>query len=209
MGNRPVLARTVLSAALVLALAGCGDDDGLGGSGASSPEAAVERFLAPFASPPRGDGPTADAEVQEWWASACDGVDPSIRRAMRFEPGERGDLRVNCGAGVVLTVMYTGDTGDMDPPSKVSGSPVSADTSASESVVTVDMHYESRPRPTGEPSDTAPPANASIKVLVIKRDGAWWVATPQAFNPLAAAEGGVSEAELRRQHSELLSGGDE
>ena len=147
MGNRPVLARTVLSAALVFALAGCGDDAGAGGSGASSPEAAVDQFLASFANPPQPEGSgTASEEVQEWWASTCDGVDPSIRRAMRFEPDERGDLRVNCGAGVVLTVMYTGDTGDMDPPSKVSGTPVSTDTSANESVVTVDMHYGSRPR---------------------------------------------------------------
>ena len=44
---------------------------------------------------------------------------------------------------------------------------------------------------------------------MIKRDGAWWIATPYAFNPLTAAEGGLSEAELHQQHSELLSGGDE
>lgn len=137
-----------LSIAVVVALSfgGCGGD---GASGASSPEAAVERFVA-------------------------------------------------------LSVMYTGDTGQMRPPSKVVGRPVAAKTSGDQSVVSVAMRYESDPTGSTSPS---PPATATIKTLVIKRDDGWWVATPEAFNPIHAAEGGYDETELVRLHQQWLTRG--
>jgi hypothetical protein len=187
-----------VAAALILGLAGCGGD---GASGASSPETAVERFLAPFSEErPPTEGSTASEEVKKFWAGACKQVDPRVRRGMRFDEDDPMDPLVNCGAGVVLLVSYTGDTGAMLPPSKISGTPVSAHTSADKSIVTVDMQYA-----TDERYGNTAPAKATIKVLVVKRDGSWWVATPQAFNPLQAAEGGFEESALRDQHEELLA----
>jgi hypothetical protein len=181
---------------LTLGLAGCDRDR----SGASSPEAAVEQFLEPFAEDYGSEAPTATEEVQEFWASTCARVDPRIRPRLRFYDGPV-DPDVNCGALVVLLVADTGDTSGMASPSKILGTPVSAETSLDESIVTVDMRYEVL----SEPARRAPPAKARIKVLVIKRHGSWWVATPQAFNPRSAAEGGLSESELRDQHKELLT----
>lgn len=185
---------------LLLGAAGCGEDDAAGGS---SPEAAVERFLAAFAQPPKPQGSTASEVTKEFWAAACDRVDPRIRRGLRFDDDEPIDPRVSCGATVVLAVMYTGDTGQMAAPSAISGRPVGTDTSRDESVVRVEMRYridESRTY-----TAPAPPAVATVNVLVVKRDGSWWVATPKAFNPLHAADGGYSESELRKQHRELLA----
>lgn len=70
-----------VAGALLLDTPGCGEDAAAGGS---SPEAAVERFLAPFAQPPRSQGSTASEEIKDFWAAACDHVDPSIRRGLRF-----------------------------------------------------------------------------------------------------------------------------
>jgi hypothetical protein len=187
----------VCSIPLTLVLASCDGD----GSGASSPEAAVEEFLAPFAEEYRPEGSTAGEEIQEFWASTCARVDPRIRPRLRLEDEGSIDPDVSCGAVVVLLVAETGDTSGMAPPSKILGTPVSAETSFDESIVTVDMRYESR----WEWGRRALPAKARIKVLAIKRQGAWWVATPQAFNPLSAAEGGLSESELRDEHKELLT----
>jgi hypothetical protein len=188
---------------VILGLAGCGDDDA---SGASSPETAVARFLQPFSQErPKTDRSTASEEITEFWASTCEQVDPRIRRGMRFYEDEPMDPLVNCGAVVVLLVPYTGDTGEMLPPSRISGTPVSARTSTDESIVTVEMQYASDDRQGS--SASAPPAKATIKVLVVKRDGSWWVANPQAFNPVQAADGGFEESALRDQHEELLAAG--
>lgn len=88
------------------------------------------------------------------------------------------DPRVNCGATVVLAVMYTGDTGQMAAPSAISGRTVATRTSSDRSVVSVE---------------------------IVRRNGSWWVATPEALNPLHATDGGYSESELRQQHRELLA----
>lgn len=191
-----------IAAAVVLAVGASGCSEA-GASGASSPEAAVERFLAPFSQerePSRGS--SASEDVKEFWASTCDLVDPEIRSQLRFDE-DQPDSRVNCGAVVVLHVLYTGDTGRMRPPSKVSGKPVAAETSGDQSVVDVELRYESAAEGSSSP---APPAKATVKVLVVKRDGSWWVATPQAFNAVQAAEGGYDESELRSQYEQLLNG---
>jgi hypothetical protein len=104
----------------------------------------------------------------------------------------------------VFVVMYTGDTGQMLAPTKISGSPLSAETSADTSVVTVDMRYESGKQHAGTDAPP-PPSKATIRVLTVKRVGSWWVATPNAFNPLTALGGGLDEAELRELHEKLLA----
>jgi ketosteroid isomerase-like protein len=103
---------------------------------------------------------------------------------------------------VALAVAYTGDTGQMAPPSRLSGSPVGAKTSGDTSVVTVEMHYSSRKKGSSAP---APPAEAITKVLMVRRDGKWYVATPQSFNPLLARGADPSDAALRRAHRRLLA----
>jgi hypothetical protein len=201
--RRPILP---FGAALILAFAGCGGNAASHASGASSPAAAVEQFLAPFADEkPTPHGFRATKEMREFWASTCDQIDPRLRSVMRFyEEDDATDPRVNCGAAVVVLVTYTGDTGEMLQPSRISGSPVSAETSADASIVTVEMRYES---PERHGTTAPPPAKATIKVLVIKRDGSWWVATPQALNPLHAAQGGFDASELREQYERLLAAG--
>lgn len=196
-----------MSIAVLLPLAACGDRAAPRVSGASSPEGAIKQFLAPFAEEPRPtEGSTATKETKAFWASTCAYIDPLLRPRLRFYDDDPIDPQVNCGAAVVFLVMYTGDTGKMLPPTKIFGSPVSAETSADASTVTVDMRYESPP-PLGADTTPPPPSKATIKVLVVKREGSWWVATPQAFNPLFAAEGGLSESQLRDQHRKLLAAG--
>jgi hypothetical protein len=86
---------------------------------------------------------------------------------------------VNCGAAILLLVLYTGDTGEMLQPSKISGTPVSAK----------DVSY---PRAEGDDQGSG-----------VKRDGSRWDATPQAFNPLSAVEGGLNESQLLDQYRKL------
>jgi hypothetical protein len=174
-------------------LGGCG-----AAGGPSSPQDAVTRFLAPWSQPaPTRESPKE--EIGRYWASACNVVDPDIRRGLRLDD-ESGGSRVECGGVVLLLTGYTGDTGEMAQPSKITGTPVSAETRGDTSIVTVDLRYESSYRLL-----PAPPREATAKVLVVRRDGRWWVATPQAFNPLHTRDGGFSERELRAQHEELLA----
>ncbi len=44
----------------------------------------------------------------------------------------------------------------------------------------------------------------TLKVLVVRRSGSWWLATPQAFNPGAASHAGLTEAQLRSEYRKLL-----
>lgn len=195
--------RVALAAtAVALAITGCGNGGEPAQPGAASPTAAVGRFLAVFDVLPVATRDGDRREVQKMWANACARVDPLIRPKLHFfDEGEVTPL-VNCGAVVTAEVLYTGDTGDMLPPSRVSGTALSADTAANLSVVTVRMHYESDGRVGLAP---APPTDATLKVLAVRRAGSWWVATPAAFNPLNAVHGGLDEAALRRQHRDLLS----
>ena len=191
--------RPRFAAGLITALlAGCGG----GEQGAADPEEAVSRFLAVVAGAPDTRGGQANEEVTAFWGELCDRVDPKIRPALRFDRGEGpADGRIACGGITYMLVAYTGDTGRMAAPSSIAGTPTSAETDGDTSVVTVEMEYRSRS--TGRTSPPPPP-KATIKVLAVERDGSWWVATPAAFNPLKAADGGMTEPELRAEHRRLL-----
>lgn len=187
--------RRGLIVAIALLAAGCG-----GAPGADSPELAVKRFLDTW----EDWGQDFDSgDRREFYARNCRLVDPAIRRGALFDE-EEGYSDGNCGAGVVVAVAYTGDSGEMEDPSRISGDVVSARTEGDRAVVTVRMRYAARPGPY-----PPPPASATVKVLAVRRDGAWWVATPLAFNPLKARDGGMSEAELERDHRESLARAEE
>jgi hypothetical protein len=96
-------------------------------------------------------------------------------------------------------VAYTPDGSGMAAPSTLTGAPGPAKTHADTSIVTVVMRYHAGPGATEPP----PPARATIKVLVARRDGRWWVATPDAFNPVNTRRGGLTERELRADYARL------
>ena len=190
--------RLVGTAAAVLAtlLAGC-----TGSGGGVSPEHAVENFLEPFGE--IADRPREDDEVREFWRSTCEHIAPEIRKALFFEPeNEDGDDMTNCGAGTVLAVMYTGDTGDEPIVEGVSGDPVATREDGETAFVTVDLTYGGRTPPR---SADALPATHRAEVMVVNRDGRWWVATPFAFNITEARAGGMSEGELRKSYAEAVA----
>lgn len=172
-------------------------------TGATSPEAAVSAFLKPFAHAGQtGGGGRATPRVLRLWHSVGEQVDPAAREALRFYRSAKTDPITDCGAGAVLLAMYTGDTGEIDQPAAITGSPLSAATHGDESIVTAAVRYTPRPQTTTEP----PPAHATIKVLVIKRGARWWVATPAAFNPVPASHGGLTTRAQRAQHAKLVAG---
>jgi hypothetical protein len=182
---------------LMLCIAGCGAS-----GGAASPEQAVTKFIAPFSMANVGREPE---DLKRFWRRTCEFVDPEVRPALWFEadPDERpDDDTLNCGAGTTLAVIYTGDTGEMPAPDAVSGEPLSSTVDGANAYVTVAMTYTG-----GNPPGTRHPlpVDARVKVLVVNREGRWWVATPSVFNPLAARDGALSESELRKAHSELLA----
>ena len=184
--------------AVVLAtlLAGC-----TGSGGGASPEHVVENFLAPFGE--AADRPREDEEVREFWRRTCENVAPEIREAQFFDPeNEDGDDMTNCGAGTVLAVMYTGDTGDEPLVEGISGDPVATREDGETAFVTVDLTYSGR-TPPGPPD--ALPATHRAEVMVVNRDARWWVATPFAFNITKARDGGMSEAELRESYAEAVA----
>jgi hypothetical protein len=183
-----------------LALAGCGGGAG-GTGGAPSPEEAVTRFLEPWSQDQKKL--SRDKErVLGFWERACDWVDPRLRPKLRFKEDAGENERANCGALVVLHVQYTGDTGEMAAPTRIAGTPVDTETTGDESVVTVAMRYSADP----DNSAPAPPAEARIRVLVVRRDDRWYIATPRAFNPLETRDGGMTADELRAEHRRLLEG---
>lgn len=200
LARRRTIAAWTIAASL--ALAACGDDSGAVRGGAPSPEEAVERFLAPWSQDQKAVGRDRQ-RVREFWERACDGVDPELRSRLRFYEDDDGTTeRANCGAMVVTYVQYTGDTGEMAAPNRIAGDALGSETSGDESVVTVAMRYSAAPSHTLRP----PPATARIRVLVVRRGERWYVATPRAFNPLEARDGGMTPAELRAEHRRLLKG---
>ena len=195
-------ARSAIALGLALvALTGCGG----GEDGASSPEDAVSRFLAALSKAPQTKGSgEASPELEAYWRELCDVIDPEVRAALKFDDQKNGDAsRTECGGTVAFAVGYTGDTGRMAAPSSIEGEPTAAATDGDSSIVTVAMRYASQPSPSAPP----PPPTADVKVLAIERSGSWWVATPQAFNPLNAVDP-ASESELRAQHRKLLGRAD-
>jgi hypothetical protein len=186
----------VLVAAAGLALAACGSNGG------SSPQRAVATFLAAF--PRDVPGHFVESEARQralkLWPALCDRVDPAIRRGLRPAPEATiPGARTACGAVVATMALDPGEGGDVGAPATISGTPRSAVTHGATSIVTVDVRYRASRANSGPPV----PGGATIKVLVVKRDGRWWVATPQAFNPRYASRGGLSIAELRHAYAAL------
>jgi hypothetical protein len=136
------------------------------------------------------------------WPTMCDRVDPAIRRGLRVpEEVTVPDARTACGAVVVLMVLNTPEGSNVGPPATIAGTPRAAVTLGNTSIVTVDLRYRTVPYIQAPPT----PTRARIKVLVIKRDQRWWVATPEAFNAAYASRGGLTEPELRRSYARLLA----
>jgi hypothetical protein len=171
----------------------------------SSPQRAVATFLAPF---PRTVPSRLSSQAEQrrralaLWPTMCDRVDPAIRRGLRVpEEVTVPDARTGCGAVVVLMVLNPPEGSNVGSPATIAGTPRAAVTHGNTSLVTVDVRYRTVPYINAPPT----PTRARIKVLVVKRDGRWWVATPGAFNPVYADRGGLTERELRRSHARLLA----
>jgi len=203
----PARSRALMGLACVLAaaLVGCG---GAGESrdGGGSPEQAVEAFLEPLSTPPPRDGGEEDRveRVRALWRSVCGQVDPAIRSGLRPSPGTTiPDAREACGAIATTLALDPGEGGEVGPPSAVSGTARAAVAHGATSVVTVDLRYS--PSPNLSAGAPAPPAHATVKALAVKREGRWWVATPEAFNPKHAIQGGMTEPQLRRSYAALLA----
>jgi hypothetical protein len=184
--------RWIALAVVLTLVSACG-----GTRGAETPQEAVERFLDVWDDSPSRGG---DKTVRAFYEGLCRRVDPDIRRGLGFYPGRPEGEEVNCGADVAVLAAYTGDTAEMTPPSRITGDVLSVATEGDASVVTVRMRYEGR----ATEFTPAPPAQATVKVLTVRRDSVWWVATPAALNPLEARDGGMTEEELRRDHRESL-----
>jgi hypothetical protein len=193
--------RTCALVVVVAAIAaGCGSsaDDG------SSPQRAVETFLAPFprTSPKRFDETADRRRAHAFWQKMCDRVDPAIRKGLRVSENVTiPDAHMACGAVVVTMAMDAGENSGVVSPATIAGAPRAAVTHGNTSIVTVDVRYGPMPNATAP----QPPPRAALKVLVVKRDGRWWVATPAAFNARYASRGGLTAAQLRRSYAALLA----
>jgi hypothetical protein len=187
-----------------MALAGCAGNGSRTNDG-SSPRRAVATFLAPF---PRAVPSQLPSQAEQrrralaLWPTMCDRVDPAIRRGLRV-PKEATvpDARTACGAVVVLMVLSTPEGSNVGPAATIAGTPRAAVIHGNISLVTVDVRYRTVPYINAPPT----PTGARVKVLVVKRGGRWWVATPEAFNPVYANRGGLTERELRRSYAKLLA----
>jgi hypothetical protein len=191
-------------AVVALAVTACGASGTTASHDGSSPQRAVETFLAPF--PRTSLVGLRPAEQQRrtlaLWQKMCDRVDPAIRKGLRV-PDEVTvpDAHTACGAVVVTMAMDTGETSGVASPSTIAGTPGAAATHGDTSIVTGDMRYGAMPNATAP----QPPPRATMKILVVKRAGRWWVATPNAFNAKHASRGGLTAPELRHQYAGLLA----
>lgn len=191
------LAALGLLALSMMCAAGCSSGSA---SGDGSPQEAVSGLLAPFAKLPAQRRANAK-QVQAVWRSLCEHVDPNIRRGLHFYEKTKIDPLVNCGAAVSLMVAYTGETGPVAAPDTINATPISAATRGDTSVVKVTLRFT-----VGRGSEyPAPPSPVTVKVLAVRRGGRWFVATPDALNPVHARTGGLTEAQLRADHAELLA----
>jgi hypothetical protein len=183
-----VMIRPLALALAVLALAGCAADAET--SGPRTPEEAVARFLSVTSVKvdQSGDEHQADRRMHAFWQRACDAIDPELR-SLRFDAG--GPVtKTSCGAAVVLRAYYPGENSDVPAPRSISGRPLSSRVTGDTAIVKTAVRFN-------------PGTSATVNVLVVNRDGEWWLATPQAINPVIAAKGGLSEAELRSEYREL------
>src|SRR4051794_34960137 len=187
--------------ALSMCAAGCSSAPA---SGSGSPQEAVSGLLAPFAKAHRDNGRNEQRrakQVQALWRSLCEHVDPKIRRGLHFYEKTKIDPLVNCGAVVSLMVAYTGDTGPVAAPDTIKATAISAATRGDTSIVKVALRFTVG-RGAMYP---APPSPVTVKVLTVRRGGRWFVATPDAVNPVHARTGGLTEAQLRADHAKLLA----
>jgi hypothetical protein len=164
----------------------------------------VSGLLAPFAKAHRDHGRNEQRrakQVQALWRSLCEHVDPKIRRGLHFYEKTKIDPLVNCGAVVSLMVAYTGDTGPVAAPDTIKATPISTATRGDTAVVKVTLRFTVG----GGAEYPAPRSPVTVKVLTVRRGGRWFVATPDAVNPLHARTGGLTEAELRADHAKLLA----
>jgi hypothetical protein len=124
---------------------------------------------------------------------ACESLSPDIRAGIRFQESVQ-PRKTDCAEGLGTMAYYTGDseTGPR-PPKSFTGKVVSTTMHGKDrAVVTVDMHYVS------DPADV----RGKVKVLAVRRDGRWWVATPLAVNVRFLSEQ-PSYAQLAHQYDEL------
>jgi hypothetical protein len=186
---------------LSMCAAGC---SGGPAPGSGSPEEAVTALLAPFAKPFRGDPRDEQRrakQAQAIWRSLCEHVDPDIRRGLHLDENSKSDPLVSCGAVVSLMIAETGDTGPISDPETIKATPISAVTRGNTSVVQVALRYT-----VGRgASYPAPASPVTVKVLTVRRGSGWFVATPDAVNPRHARTGGLTEAQLRADHTKLLT----
>ncbi len=181
-----------------LALAGCGVDEPTAAAkpkGPRTPEEAVTRYLTALGGHKRGADNGEQArrrEVIAYWGKLCDTVDPKLRK-LRFDEGD-----TSCGGIIALFALYTGDTSGVKPPAGITGKVRTAKTSGASSIVSVAITYQLDDGKTSTAGD--------VKMLVVRRDGAWWVASPQAVNILNTRDGGMTERELRDWHKKYTRG---
>jgi hypothetical protein len=204
-GAYSALRAAVLAVIASLALSGCATSAAITTSGpGSSPQRAVATFLAPFPSTLLA-GLTESEQRRRalaLWRTMCDRVDPAIRRGLRVNDEVTiPDRRAACGAVVMVMALEPGDGSGIAAPATIAGRPRAAVTQVNTSIVTVDVRYRAMPNATAPP----PPARATVRTLVVKRDGRWWVATPNAFNPAYARRGGLTEGQLRQSYAKLLA----
>ncbi|HEY4280552.1 MAG TPA: hypothetical protein VGM91_20180 [Conexibacter sp.] len=194
---------TRLGVAASLTLLGCGGNAASASSrGPATPQAAVERFLSVLASatpPQHGSEARKKRQVTELWRRMCNTIDPKLR-SLRFDDDSRVDRAANCGSVVALLAMYTGENSGVAPVSAITGSVRSATTRGTFGFVSTAVRYRRENQ-----ADTAP---VVVKILVVRRAGAWWVGPPQAVNPTLARKGGLSETQLRSEYTRLLKSSD-
>lgn len=198
----------MMALGLASAAAGCGTSPDLA-SGPASPELATEEFLGLLGRPHVFDNSALGrSRAKAFWRQLCAVVDPAIRPALKLE-GQSATAEA-CGAVAEFAAMYTGDTGRMLPPSTIQGDVLKVATHGDRAVTAVEVRYRVRRVVAGKQltpqagNTPRPPRRARIQILAVRRDGAWWIAVPRAFNPLLAEEGGMTTDAQSHEHARLV-----
>jgi hypothetical protein len=181
-------------AALALTLSGCGasaDESSAPGAveiapgvGADTPQAAVTDFLS-VAGHLGGDSTKLEG--------ACRRVAPSVRPALRFEASVTPS-DTNCAAALSGMLYYAGDNGEFEQPLGLSGKVTGVSEHGDRAVVDVAMRYEGASNPGAD----------STRVLTVREQGKWWIATPMAFNVMSASQPST-DSELDEQYRRLAN----
>jgi hypothetical protein len=160
-----------------------------GGQGFATPRDAVGAFLTATAD--AKPDPNDPAPL----AGACAMLSPDIRAAVRFSEAANADPVRNCSAALALALYYTGDTGEVPAPQGYSGRVTGVDQQGDEAVVSVAMTYL---YPSG-------PRSQATNVLVVRREGLWWIATPGELNVLASLHGPPDRAALEQLYARYVA----